>query len=674
MKLHALFLAVLFILVKSHSATYYVSNSLTGENIYDIHPNEISRVVSSIKIKADSILFKRGERFFLASELVKSSQNNIYFGAYGDSLLPKPVLDGSVFHFDFDSNAWNDHITIKGVRFYKKKIAGLKQVENVYEDDTALTLCREPDENETVISGQKNSFTGFYKIDSVDVKNEKKIFFDHANRTDWTGAEVVTKTRQWTYERRKVSNHKNRFETDENTSYSIQKGWGYFVQRHFSALDTKGEWFYSEDEEILYFSPNRNKCTAYISSGREEENSGFDLSYKKNLSFENISFVNFKHGIKIEHSQNIEINKCDFSLCTYGIINKVSYLDNIKVVDCSFLNMHSYGIRLLANNSIIKGNNIENVGLTLGSESKGYDNLDGIESFGANNIIKNNVIKNVGYCAIRIYNCPGTRVIGNKIENTNLMVADGGAIYSYHSMEGNKLIRGNRVINAYGNVNGTTGDKDHASGIYLDELSLHFRIDSNYVSNCGDGIYIQNSRSDTVMYNFTENNRKTELHINHAGSILNGGRLNLNNDPGFDPDSLTFVPEGYVWDKKERLLYYKEKRNGVVYVEPGNNLVDKNIFIPDKNKYTFGFRTWRHIDDDTVFRLTGNSDFFRRNVPDSLLKNASFQVIGGNVKDFYQNGKNFNNLKSTFDKTSYDYLKSPPLIYIGRGAKYQVEK
>jgi hypothetical protein len=664
---------LLFYSLAATAGTFYVSVSDTSHEGSDIRAADIQRIVMSTKIKADSILFKRSERFFISTELRKEAQNRIYFGAYGDLNLPKPVLDGSIYHFDFDAEKWKDFEVIKGVKFYKRTIAGLESVENVYADKNILTMSREPDADETVITGMKNDFTGFFIIDSVDVSLPNKKFFDRKNKTDWTGAEVVTKTQQWSYEIRKIRNDGQLFEAEEKTSDSFKKGWGYFIQRHYSALDREGEWFYDEAKGILYFSPLKEKCTIYISSNREDNNSGFDMKFKKNISIENLSFTNYKHGIKLEGNQDITVKNCDFKNCTYGLINKTTYLERVIVEDNTFRNMHSYGIRLIANNSVINRNLIDSIGLSMSSESKGYDNLNGIESYGKNNIISDNVIKNVGYCAIRIYNCADTKVLKNKIENTNLMVADGGAIYSFHSMDGNKLIRGNTVKNAVGNVNGTNGDKNHACGIYLDELSLHFRIDSNYVANCGDGIYIQNSRSDTVMFNHTEKNRKAELHINHAGSILNGGRLNMSNDPDFDPDTLSYLPVGYLWEKEEGLLYYKNKKNGVVYVEPGNNLIMGNEFIPSDERYTFTFRTWQHIGNDIVINLTGNKDFFRNNVPDSLLKNTSFEIIGGNVKDLYQNGKDFNGLQNSFDKTMYDYLRKVH-IYIGRGRKYSIER
>jgi parallel beta-helix repeat protein len=623
----------------------------------------------------DSVLFKRGGVYFTNIDLVRFyNPENIYFGSYGDTSLSKPIINGSIFSFDFDAKKWKDYEVIKGVKFYKKEIKGMESVENIYADKEHLTMAREPDIDETVITGMKNSFTGFFRIDSVDSAQPRKVFYDMSEKNRWVGAELVTKTQQWNYEVRKINGTENKFEAEEELSYPFRKNWGYFIQRHFEALDRAGEWFYDEAKGILYFSPVKNKCRIYISSGREDKNAGFDIKSRNKIIIDGLILTNFKYGIKMEKSEAVEIKNCEFYNCTYGVINKTTYLERIKVENNIFRNMHSYGVRMYANNSVISRNTIDSTGLSLGCESRGYDNLDGIELVGKNNIISYNTIRNTGYCGIRIYNCSGTKIIYNLVENTDQQVADGGSIYTYHSDEGNKLIRGNRVINSFGNVSGTDGDEDHACGIYLDEMSLHFRIDSNYVSNTGTGIYIQNSRSDTVMFNTTEKNRKYEFTINHAGTILNGGKLNPDNDPDFNPDRLDSIPNNYLWDKLNKVLYYINGRNKKpVYLEPGNNLIENNIFNPDKEKYTFGLTSWRNISEDIVFELTGNSDFFRNNVPEKCLKDASLQIIGGNVKDFYQGGKNFDVLKNTFDKTRYDYLRKVH-IYIGRGGKYPVEK
>ena len=629
-------------------------------------------------IKGDSLLFLRGHRYFVNIDLTADSLSGIrYIGAYGDTLLPNPILDGSIYRFDFNASEWDDFEVINGVKFYKKIVEGLEQVENVYADEDMLTLARKPNLHDELVTGQKNSFKGYFKIDSVDVKEPRTVFFDRDNLVSWAGGEIVTKTQLWSYEVRTVESSSNgRLVLSERLQDPFRKDWGYFVQRHKNALDSEGEWYYDERSGVLYFSPLKDKCMIYISSNRNNKNAGIEIQGGKDITIQDLRFVNYKFGILAEGTKSLRILDNEFENCIYGVINKSDYLENCIVEGNSIINMRSFGIKVLGNNTLIKGNTIENTGMTLGAESRGYNNLCAIDIRGYNNSIINNYINNTGYSGIRFFGTGPCLVYGNRVENTMQIMSDGGALYTWRYMDGNsrKIIRKNTVLNAFGNAGGTTGNNYHARGIYLDELSLHFRVDSNYVSESGDGIYLQNSRSDTVVFNRTENNKISEFHINHGGTILNGGKLNPENDPGFDPELLDNIPEGYVWNEEEQILYYKNWRRGVVYVRPGNNLVRDNVFIPsnDRNAYSFRFRTWQHLTDETIEILTGNDDFFYNNIPDSLVKNAALFLQASNVRDMNHKGKDFTVVENRFTKSKFDYLRRI-YIWIGRGVKNNTE-
>jgi parallel beta-helix repeat protein len=625
----------------------------------------------------DTILFERGKRYFLSLDMTDKFYENIYIGAYGDTLLSKPILDGSIFHFDFDSAGWKDYEVIKGVKFYKKLTGGLDIVENVYADNDMLTLAREPDADEDIVTGQKNSFKGFFKIDSVDAASPKQKFYDHNNIKDWgKDAEVVSRTQNWSYEVRRMIRTNSGLETADPFQDPLRKDWGYFIQRSYEALDSTGEWYYDQENKILYFSPLMPKCTIYISGGKNENNAGIELKGGKNITIEGMRFVNFKFGISAEGVENLVIKNCDIENCIYGIFNKDDNLKNGRIEGNNIRNMRSFGIKLSGDSTIIKKNFIENIGMTLGAESRGYNNLCGIDLRGKDNVISDNTITNTGYAGIRFFGSGGCRVSGNRIENAVMLLSDGGGIYTWRYIEGdrNKLIRGNTVLKVYGNADGTTSRYDHSAGIYLDEMSLNFLVDSNYVAGSGGGIYLQNSRSDTVMFNKTEKNKAYEFQISHGGTILNGGKLNPDNDPDFDPDKLDPIPNDYVWDREKGLLYYKNKAKGVVYVKPGNNLVKDNEFIPSqaKNEYTVHFKTWQNLTDDLIFKLTGNDDFFYNNIPDSLVKDASLFLQGSNVRDGYS-GKDFDVVKNNIDRSKFGFLRKL-YIWIGRGTKNPVEK
>lgn len=647
-----------------NSATYYISESDTIHEKYDIRPDEINDLIANRLIEGDSILFKRGERFFTHINYFKAGLNYITFASYGDTLLSKPIIDGSVFHFEFDVSTWNDFEMIKGVKFYKKTIKGLDQVENIYADDAMLTLSREPDEDETLIQGMKNSFTGYFKIDSVDTSYHKKIFYDRSNATDWGDAELITRVNQWRYEVLNFSNKGGKYVCTDEPSAPLKKGNGYFVQRSKKALDHSNEWYYDKENGILYFNTDKEKCTVYISSNSEDDNAGIDIKRRKGVVVEDLEFRNAKYGIKLENSFDLLIENCSFRNSVYGIANKKTYVNNCLIRNNKIRNMRSYGIRIVGNDTKAVSNSIDSIGMILGCESKEFNNLNGIEVFGNNSLIINNTITNTGYCGIRIFDAAGSKVIDNYIENAMHLLSDGGGIYSYHNLDGNKIIKRNKIVNVHGSAKGTQGDDNGSNGIYLDEFSFHFKVDSNIVYKCGGGIYLQNSRMDTITNNILGDNNTTELHLNHAGRILNGGELNPSDDPAFNPDTLRSIPEDYFWDTQEGILYYKVKPSGIIYIRPGDNIISDNFILPNNSKYSIQFRTWQNIDDDLIEKLTGFEDFFERNIHEEYLRDTGVYILGMNIEG---NTK----VRDRITKSLYDNLREVK-VYIWKGKKVKL--
>lgn len=647
------------------SATYYISEKDTIHGKYDIRSDNINELIEHRLLNHDSIFFKRGERFFCHIVYKKLGLNDVTFSSYGEASLPRPVIDGSIYHFKFFKDKWPDIENIKGVKFYKKYMKDLEDVENVYADDQILILSREPDADETLITGMKNSYTGFFKIDSVDSKYPKKVFYDHADHFNWgEGAEIITRTVKWAYEVLKFKRMDDKFTLETSSTSPLQKNWGYYVQRSYKALDSENEWFYDEKNGIIYFSTDKDSCTVYVSSNRENENSGIYIKGRTGVSVEDISFRNAKYGIRLEKNKSLSIKNCSFRNSVYGIINKSTYLDNIRITGNNIKNMRSFGVRIIGHNVSIENNIIDSIGLSYGCESRGFNNLTGIEVHGNNSFIANNTIRNTGYSGIRFFNAAGSKVLKNHVENVMQLLSDGGGIYSYHSIEGNKLIKGNIVINAFGNANGTDGKVFSSNGIYLDELSVHFKIDSNTVQNCGGGIYIQNSRCDTVINNIFKDNNTSEIFINHTVGMLNGGEMNPSNDPGFTPDTLSFIPQDHEFDRKNRIIYkVKRKKKTPVYVEPGNNFIDSNTVIPDENKYTFRFGTWQNIDNNIFIDLTGNTDFFRNNIPQKFLFDTKVQITGANVKNMNDKPE-FRGILNSLDHKEFGFIKKI-FIYIG---------
>ncbi|NOR45248.1 MAG: hypothetical protein GQ534_06630, partial [Candidatus Delongbacteria bacterium] len=197
------------------------------------------------------------------------------------------------------------------------------------------------------------------------------------------------------------------------------------------------------------------------------------------------------------------------------------------------------------------------------------------------------------------------------------------------------LIDNNDVKDCEGNKTGYTSDGEYgANGIYLDHLSCNLTINNNKIYNCGVGIYMQNSRNNTITSNTCSGNFEYQLFINHGGTILSGGYDNPTNDLDYTPLGYTGSPQTkiisydhdddpgtpdetikYYWasDPDSSVVYYYNDKGTKLYVylnEEGSNNISSNDFIPYAGELaTVNFTTWRKVDENTIFDLTSNSNF-----------------------------------------------------------------
>lgn len=639
-----LFLYSPFLLGKN----YYISTSKEKEE-NEFLVSDINVIIPEKLDSGDSILFERGSRYYTNINFTKTDLENIYVGSYGNIDKSNPVIDGSIIHFKFCTDSVKRFIIKNGIKFYGYPLSTFAEIKNVFSDNRMLTLAREPDEEEEIVSGMKNSYKGFYKIDSIDINQAKRSFYDYKNKHDWSGGQVVTKSNNFTHEVTNVMSwNKGHFILDKDL-IRIVKNNGYFIQNHFDALDSKNEWYYDKEKKLLFLSENNNNSQIYISGMKNEQNQGIiNISNSKNITIENLTLTNGYIGIQINNSKNIKIrNNVILNSCIGIDFFRYNSLNDGEISGNEIKNIRSYAIHGKGNNNRVSGNKIHNIGMTYGCNAGGVYNLEGITLVGDKNRIDNNYISRIGFNGIKIYYGGNGTIENNIIDSCGLRLSDAGGIYSWHSFEGSKLIKNNIISNVSGDNSGTTDPaKHHGRGIYLDELSLHFKIENNEIFRCGEGIYVQNSRNDTIIGNKCYNNYNSELYMNSGGSILNGGVLNPVNDIYFDPDTLSRKSLAeYVWDKNEGLIYKKNKDH-TVFVEPKNNLIENNSIIPSDTTFTFVFRTWREVDNNTLEELTSNSDFINNNLLEgvsyekaSLLMSSSNVWVPAQGKKVYMVGK-----------------------------------
>lgn len=625
---------------------FYVSYSdtHTGAQEYDINVSSSDGSLDSLNLvlngthptipqptSYDIILFKSGERFYGQVIVDNSVSDYLTFGAYDTGDMP--IIDGSIEHFWFnkyDSDTYDSTYTSEGQTFYTKSISGIDSIMNLYAGDTEQILAREPNEDE--------GDGGFSYVDSV---ANTTTFIDNSNSTDWTDGDAVLRTVNWMCEVREIhSSSGASFQLNTATAYPLQANWGYFVQNHIAALDQENEWYFDESSDILYFCPASDSCEIYLVTNQSGYGNGFVIDDKTGIVIEDLQLTNQCVNINFtDGSVNESITIRDNVLCNSNTGIKFknisnssqNILNNSSITVNVLQNMRSFGIYGRGEENYVAYNTFDSIGLNFGCENKGQHNLDAVELMGDDNEVSYNEISNIGFCGIRHWGS-NYKINYNTITDTMLRLADGGAIYCWHNILGNKQIIGNIIDGSLGSDHGAASKGSHANGIYLDELSCHFRVEDNEITDCTYGIYVQNSRSDSLSNNTLYGNHYGQFYMNHGGSILNGGRANPDNDLEYDPTTDGY--SGYEWKSEEKTLRDNSDPYSYVYVEPGNNYIHDNQFTPNDSTYTVKMRLWRKIDEDTLTDMTSNSDFLEDNLTDGYtIEDASILMSYSDVSD-----------------------------------------
>ena len=107
---------------------------------------------------------------------------------------------------------------------------------------------------------------------------------------NWTGADVVVRTKRWILDRCKITSHSGTtIKYSPALTYNPYDNYGYFIQNHIKTLDQLGEW---------YFNPTTKKLSMYFGSNKPGsytiQASAIDtlvsVNHQDNITFNGLSF------------------------------------------------------------------------------------------------------------------------------------------------------------------------------------------------------------------------------------------------------------------------------------------------------------------------------------------------------------------------------------------------
>lgn len=504
------FLLICFLSHCVNATTYYVAISGNDNHTASEASNPstpwrtLSKInaVSSILRPGDSILFRRGDRFYGTLRITRSGTNAkpIVYGAYGEG--PKPVLAGNI-----PVNEW---VPIGNGR-YKANSQLLSEMINVVTiNGLPQEMGRYPNSDQTE--------KGYLKHDEVTnayIEDEQL-----AGGVNWKGAELVLRTNRWLLDRMKIIGHNGKRLYYQGPTTNVPKeNFGYFIQNDIRTLDRFGEWAYDEDnKQLAVFFGNQNPADFVVRvSIAKVVVDLFDADYIviNDLSIDGAN----EDGLVIAASNHSSIKQCDITNSgVHGIIARNAY--DLQILDCSIQNSNSIGIFLQfnTNHCLLRGNKIHNSGIWPGMARNGNNMHVGVRVNGNHNLVEYNTIDSTGYSALR-FTGNHTTIRYNFIRYFGFVKDDAGGIYTgsavHHTGVGRKIIN-NIIMDGIGAKEGTNTTRTvQVSGIYLDNNATGLELIGNTVVRCGKmGIYVHNAQN-VKLYNNICFDNTSQIMLNH---------------------------------------------------------------------------------------------------------------------------------------------------------------
>jgi len=493
---------ILFVF-NANATNYYLSNSGNDANsgTDPSSPWKTLNKLNSFKNlkKGDNVFFKRGDTFYGSITVSNSGTagNPITFSAYGTG--ENPIITGFT-----NVTKWTN------------------LGNNIWESTDAVSTL--PTCNMVVINGVNTAMGRWpnhgYLTFQLHSGKTSITSSDLAATPNWTGAEVVIRSTQWTLERKKISSQSEGRLNYPALNYEPANGFGFFIQNDPRTLDLQNEWYYNPSTKKVSIYSISQPVSIYIASKDTLVTVHGNYLTFNNLSFRGANqyaFYNDWSGIN-----NISIENCSISFSGIDAI-KLAGTSNFQINNSKISNSNNNGIDLFYLNpfACIKNNEIENTGILCGIGQSISGSYSAIFSNDKGSIIENNKIINSGYNAI--FAIGDSFIIKNNyIDTFCKILQDGGGIYT-HSQQGinyGRKIINNIVLNGIGAIDGTNDPTYFAaSGIYLDDNSANIEVSGNSTANCAlYGLFIHDGYDLNIHNNTFYNNSSAQFSTqNDAG-------------------------------------------------------------------------------------------------------------------------------------------------------------
>jgi len=331
------------------------------------------------------------------------------------------------------------------------------------------------------------------------------------------GAVAHIRTNSWAIETQIVSAVQARKLTFENsTVYPTLAGWGYFLTGEAWMVDSPGEWHYTPaTQQLTAFWPGNGPPAGPIQATVLPI--GVDLRGRVHITLVGIAIRRVGIGLQLEGTRQVELRQISVD-DTAGVGAAASASNNLTIESSRFTRTGLDAIQGVGGNgqeaegmavrhctireSGVRMANGVNIGLPVRSFAAIYA--------GPKAVIEGNIIQYSGYIGIRFM--PASRIEGNVVDDSCLVLNDCGAIYTWGSAPNNSQVLRNIVRRAHGNLDGTlAGTQTAAQGIYLDDNTTGVLVAENTATEADHGMQVHIAQRNTLRDNVLFNNRRSQL-------------------------------------------------------------------------------------------------------------------------------------------------------------------
>lgn len=438
------------------------------------------------------ILFQRGGTYRGRLNINGSgtTSNKITIGAYGSGA--DPIISGSEL-----VTGW----TLHSGNIWKATVSS--NVKQVYFNGGRMELARFPNE-------------GWMRTDIANSTSTTDATLTQGSGY-FTGATMVIRTTNWSYDTAFVSSHSGTTLTHTSTGNNLgAQQWGYFLRNKLSLLDQAGEWYYNKATATLYVWCPNNAAPSSNTIEAGVQDFGVYFGYQRHDAI--VTNLAFRHqtdaSVRLSVTYNIEVANCSMQ-DTYRAIYSTGSSQQFHHL--TITRTYLTAVYLLDSNSSFTNNSITDVCLWPGWGENNWGYF-GLRTNGSGMVITDNYLENIGYIGIAAYS--NALVERNVVHHALAILNDGGGI-AIDNADG-MILRRNIVRDMVGEFESVAPESINkvpmAHGIYFGNISIkNTTVEWNTVANCSvSGIHVDHtmvSAGNKVRNNTLFNNGEVQLSI-----------------------------------------------------------------------------------------------------------------------------------------------------------------